>query len=358
MNWIHTRKNYYLNIRREYNMQARISPGYDSQRKKLSEIIPIPTPFTLFITPAQVCNFRCFYCTQHKSRNEKKRLGFQSQLLDYEVFLKIASQAAEFPEPFRRVLLTGLGEPLMNPRIPEMVATLKRRGVADRYEIFTNAYLLSHDMSDRLLAAGLTRLRISIQGLSAEKYREVCGVDIEFDRLLDNIRYFYEHRGDCTVYLKIIDAGLAGKEDEEKFYSLFGDICDDIYIEHLVKAQPSMGDYENRADNYLTFYGERSQKRDVCPYMFYTLQTDATGNVFPCPPLGLPVMFSLGNINKITLREIWNGDKLRALRLSHLHKNRDCVPVCDTCEHYLCFTPDEDNLDNDTEMLIEKIRRG
>ena len=339
-------------------MQATILPGYDPKRKKLAEIIPLPAPFTLFITPAQVCNFRCFYCTQHKSGDEKKKIGFASQLLDYNVFLKIAHQAADFPEKFKRVLLTGLGEPLMNPRIPDMVATLRHLDVAEKYEIFTNAYKLNHEMSDRLLAAGLTRLRISIQGLSSEKYKEVCGVDIDFNRLLNNIRYFYEHKGDCTVYVKIIDAGLIDKQDEERFYAMFGDMCDEIYVEHLVKAQPSMGDYSDLADNFLTFYGEKSQFRDVCPYMFYTLQTDALGNVFPCPPLGLPLSFSLGNITETTLMEIWNGEKLRELRISHLKKNRDKVPVCRTCEHYMCFTPEEDNLDNDTGKLIEKIRSG
>lgn len=339
------------------DMQAKILPGYDPKRKKLAEIIPLPTPFTLFITPAQICNFRCFYCTQHKSSDEKKKIGFASQLLDYEIFLKIASQAAEFPEKFKRVLLTGLGEPLMNPRIPDMVATLNQLGVAEKYEIFTNAYLLTHEMSDRLLAAGLTRLRISIQGLSYEKYREVCGVDIDFERLLDNIRYFYEHKGDCTVYIKIIDAGLNDKRDEENFFALFGDICDEIYVEHLVKAQPSMGDYGKKANNEYTFYGEKTQHRDVCPFMFYTLQIDAAGNVFPCPPLGLPLSFSLGNITQTTLLNIWNGKNLRDLRLAHLEQNREQYPVCGMCECYLAFTPEEDNLDNDIGMLIEKIRR-
>lgn len=336
-------------------MLAKIAPGYDKQRAKLSDIIPISAPFTLFITPAQVCNFKCFYCTQHKSPEEKKRIGFVSQLLDYEIFLKIAHQASEFPVPCKRVLLTGLGEPLMNPRIPEMVAILRDLGVAEKYEIFTNAYLLSHEMSDRLLDAGLTRLRISIQGLHAEKYEEVCGVKIDYDRLVDNIRYFYEHRGDCTVYIKIIDAGLDGKTDEDKFFSTFGDICDDIFIEHFVKAQPSMGDYEKKADNEYTFYGEESKFREVCPYIFYTLQTDAVGNVFPCPPLGLPLSFSLGNVIDTTLLSIWNGEKLRNLQLGHLRKKRATIPVCGTCTQYMCFTPEEDNLDKDAEDLIQRI---
>jgi MoaA/NifB/PqqE/SkfB family radical SAM enzyme len=336
-------------------LKANITPGYDKNRIKLADIIPIPTPFTLFITPSQLCNFRCFYCTQNVSNDEKNKIGFKQQLLDYNIFLKIAHQAAAFPVKFKRVLLTGLGEPLMNKNIPDMVSELAKLGVADKYEIFTNAYLLTHEMSDKLLTAGLTGLRISIQGLSSKKYKEVCGTDIDFDKLLDNVEYFYKHKGNCRVYIKIMDACFDDEGEKEIFYNIFGNICDDIFIEHLVKAQPSMGDYENKADNTFTFYGEKSEMRQVCPYMFYTLQTDAVGNVFPCPPLGLPLSFSLGNISEISLKDIWYGDKLKSLKIAHLHRLREKVSVCGTCDNYLCFTPEEDNLDNDTEELLKRV---
>ena len=49
-----------------------------------------------------------------------------------------------------------------------------------------------------------------------------------------NIRYFYEHKENATIYVKIIDSILENKEEEKLFFQLFGDICDTIYIEHLV----------------------------------------------------------------------------------------------------------------------------
>jgi MoaA/NifB/PqqE/SkfB family radical SAM enzyme len=336
-------------------MKANISPGYDKNRRRLADIVPISTPFTLFITPSQLCNFTCNYCTQSTSDEFRKRIGFQRQLLDYEVFSKIARQSGEFPEKYKRVLLTGLGEPLTNPKIARMIADLASLGVAEKYEIFTNASLLTHKMSDSLLEAGLTGLRISIQGLSAQKYKEICGVELDFGKLLENIRYFYEHRGHCRSYIKIIDCCLDAESDKQKFYDLFGEICDDIFIEHLVRAQPSMGDYAKCTDNAYTFYGEKSEPREICPYIFYTLQIDAAGNVFPCPPLGFPLSFSLGNVAETTLAEIWNGEKIANLRSAHLKKCRNKVPICDDCCNYLCFTPEADNLDNDAEAIIARI---
>jgi sulfatase maturation enzyme AslB (radical SAM superfamily) len=157
------------------------------------------------------------------------------------------------------------------------------------------------------------------------------------------------------VYLKIMDKCLENAGSEEEFYALFGDICDDIFIEHMVKAQPSMGDYGNMADNAVTFYGEEAQAREVCPYMFYTLQTDVVGNVFPCPPLGLPLSFSLGNIMDKPLLDIWNGKELRELRVAHLARRRDEVEACCTCTCYKSFTPREDNLDDDSERILQRI---
>jgi MoaA/NifB/PqqE/SkfB family radical SAM enzyme len=334
---------------------AKITPGYDRDRQRLADVVPLSTPFTLFVTPSQLCNFRCIYCTQNLSRERKGKIGFKSRLLKQDVFLRIAEQAAEFPDRFKRVLLTGLGEPLMNPRIADMVRTLSELEVADKYEIFTNGSLLTHDMTDRLLDAGLTCLRISVQGLNAEKYREISGVDLPFEKFVDNIGYFFQNRNNCKVYIKIIDKCLESESDKERFFAMFGDISDSIFVEHLVKAQPSMGDYDNKADNEFTFYGEESEPRNVCPYMFYTLQTDAVGNVFPCPPLGFPVSFSLGNIGETSLMEIWNGERLKSLRVTHLSDKRDRVEMCGRCGCYMSFTPKEDNLDNDARDILERI---
>jgi MoaA/NifB/PqqE/SkfB family radical SAM enzyme len=339
-------------------MKARINPGYDRDRQRLAEIVPLATPFTLFVTPAQVCNFRCRYCTQSLTAKEKEERGFRPVMQDYDVFLKIARQASAFPGRFKRVLLTGLGEPLMNPRTPDMVEELRGLGVADHYEIFTNASLLTHEMSERLIRAGLTCLRISIQGVTAEKYRETTGRNVDIDGLVENIGYFFRNRGDCRVYVKIIDACLESEDDKDRFFALFGNVCDDIFIEHLTRAQPMMGDYEGRANSVMTFYGEEARKRDVCPYMFYTLQTDALGEVFPCPPLGLPSGFSLGNVADTPLLDIWNGSRLRMLRMTHLRKGRQTIDACRRCEGHMCFTPEEDNLDLHADEIARKLEAG
>lgn len=337
-------------------MKAKIEPGYDKERQKLAELVPLDAPFTLFIASTQTCNFKCFYCTHHLSRLEKEKIGFQQAHMDDALFRQVVEQARAFRGEIKRVVFTGLGEPLANPKISHMIAELKDAGIAGGYEIITNGYLLTREMTDRLLEAGLTFLRVSIQGLTEKRYQETTGVSIDYGRLVTQIRYFYEKKGNCRLYVKIMDECFDDGETEEDFYKMFGDICDKIYVEHLVDAQPSMeGRYGERLNDGMTFYGDKSQERDVCPYMFYSLQVDAVGNTFPCPPLGLPASFSLGNVADITLKEIWNSDKLYRLYRLHLEGHRRDVPVCGHCENYKCFTPEEDNLDNDREQILKRL---
>ncbi len=337
-------------------MQAKIEGGYDHQRQILADIVPLPAPFTLFISPTHKCNFRCFYCTHSKTAEEKASCEFQAVDLPPELVRSLAGQAGAFGGQIRRVVFTGLGEPLVNRTLPDMIRMFAEAGTAKGYEVITNAYLLTPEMSDRLLDAGLTYLRVSIQGVNAEQYRKTTGVHIDYDRLVEQLRYFYEHKGCCQLYIKIMDASLENESDRELFFETFSPICDKIYVEHLVKAQPSMMEkYGDHVTSELTFFQEPSEYRAVCPYLFYVLQVDSLGRVFPCPPLGFTDKFSLGNAAEHTLYEIWHGQKLRDLRMQHLNHARHSHAVCGRCENYLCFTPKEDNLDQHMEEIRKRL---
>ncbi|MHB8172580.1 MAG: radical SAM/SPASM domain-containing protein [Thermincolia bacterium] len=331
-------------------MKAEIKPGYSKERVKLADIIPLRTPFTFYITASHLCNFKCFYCTQSWEKKKLQEINFQAKNLDYDLFLKMAEEIKAFPDKLKIILFTGMGEPLMNQRLPEMIAHLNKLEVAEKIELYTNASLLTKETTRALVNAGLYRMRISLQGLSAKKYRELAGVDVDFDKIVDNIKYFYENRKDCKLYIKIIDSALEVGE-EAKFYNIFGNISDEIYIEHMVHAQKSMGDYGGIIDDSLTMYREKAVEKDVCPLIFYILQADVSGNVYPCTPLGLPPEFALGNIQQNSLSEMWNGDQLRQLRYLHLKQQRSQHPVCGDCQSFTCITHPTDSLDEEANRL-------
>jgi radical SAM protein with 4Fe4S-binding SPASM domain len=271
--------------------------------------------------------------------------------MDYDIFLKFADQLKQFPDRLKQVFVSGMGEPLMHKQLPDMIARLRELDVAERLEIFTNGLLLTKDRTDALVDAGLTRIRVSLQGLSAKKYREISNADIDFDDLRAKLDYFFKARKQCKLYIKVIDAALEPGE-EEKFYEMFGDVCDQMYVERFVPYQLTMGDYDNSANVQTTVYGDRILDAEVCPEPFFNWQIGIEGDIYPCCPLGLPESFAVGNVRESTIVEMWNGEKARQLRLLLLQKKRAEHSVCGQCRCYLSKLTPADRLDDDAERLI------
>lgn len=335
---------------------AKVESSVDKKRTILREVVPLDSPLSMYIEPTRVCNFKCFYC-MHSTRGQKNgaldKTGFKIEHMDMELYGKLVKEIMEFPSVPKRICFSGLGEPLTNKKLPEMVKLLRDAGFEGRVDVISNGSLLTKEMADALIAAGISRIQISLQGLTRDKYKEICGMDIEPEQIRENIRYFHEHEGNATIYVKIIDSILEGKEDEDKFYSMFSDVCDTIYIEHLVIMEQQMGNHGRDVDTTRNLMGEVVEKRMVCGVMFYFLQVNIDGETFPCSTPGLPNSFSMGSTKEKTLQEIWN-DKIRnALIRKNLADGYASIPACKTCSSCIAIADKSEYLD-DCRMEILK----
>ena len=336
---------------------AEIKPNYDTKRKKLAEVIPLAAPFTVYIEQTKYCNFKCFYCihsTRDEADGEFRALGHRMQHMDEVFFEKIICELKEFPQDgIKRIVFSGLGEPLMNPRLPDYVRMVVEAGIAGRVEIITNGLLLTPEKSRALVAAGITNINISVQGLDAAGYEETCGIRIDFERYLENLKYLYEHKGNVQIYIKAIDATLGTKENEEKFFEIFSPFADRIYIEHLVVMQQQMDGLREIVDGTKNFYGEELDvNRKVCAQSFYFMQIGCEGDIFPCPVPGLGKNLSMGNAKEHTLTEIWNGSRRRGFLRKMLKKEKDQIPDCATCTCFNAINNPMEQLDDDAERLL------
>ena len=336
---------------------AEIKPNYDTKRKKLAEVIPLAAPFTVYIEQTKYCNFKCFYCihsTRDEADGEFRALGHRMQHMDEVFFEKIIRELKEFPQDgIKRIVFSGLGEPLMNPRLPDYVRMVVEAGIAGRVEIITNGLLLTPEKSRALVAAGITNINISVQGLDAAGYEETCGIRIDFEHYLENLKYLYEHKGNVQIYIKAIDATLGTKENEEKFFEIFSPFADRIYIEHLVVMQQQMDGLREIVDGTKNFYGEELDvSRKVCAQSFYFMQIGCEGDIFPCPVPGLGKNLSMGNAKEHTLTEIWNGSRRRGFLRKMLKKEKDQIPDCATCTCFNAINNPMEQLDDDAERLL------
>ena len=337
---------------------AEIKPSYDTARKKLADTIPLDSPLSMYIEPTRVCNFKCFYC-MHGTRGEQggilEQSGFRIAHMDMELFEKIVKEIMELPTRPKRVCFSGLGEPLTNQKLPEMIKMLRNAGFDQRIDVITNGSLLTHEMSDRLIEAGISRIQISIQGLDEKTYDEVCRVHIDIEELTERIRYFYEHKKEAMVFVKIIDAILKNEEEKQRFFDMFGSLCDTIFVEHLVVMEQQMGDHGGRADRTRNLMGEYVEKREVCGVMFYFLQVNIDGETFPCSTPGLPNSFSMGCVRDKSLLEIWKGDRRNQMLRTNLIHGYAVIPTCSECSSCIAIADDSEYLDDCRLEVLKKL---
>ena len=162
-------------------MNEKIGSGRDENRVPLYKVVPMKIPFSIGIGTSDFCNFRCNYCAQSTN------IGITPQILSWDKFVNIISQIEEMLEKndmkrIKNFLICGIGEPLICKEVPKMVSYVKERGISERIELTTNGSLLTHELSKDLIAAGLTRLLISVQGVNKEAYKQICGYDIDFEK--------------------------------------------------------------------------------------------------------------------------------------------------------------------------------
>ena len=210
-------------------------------RTPLRDVIPLPRPYTMSIFPTFACNFKCRYCIQAVPQEERKNTCNRI-MLSLDTYKKLIDDLIQMGEPIPALHFGGHGEPLLHPDIIEMVRYAKEKNAAKMVDIVTNGVLLHREMADGLIAAGVDRLRISIQGLEAQRYKEMCNATVDLAAFLKDLAYLFEHREQTRIYLKIIDVELEGHTEEE-FIAMFGRFADEIAVEHLIPLAAKI-DYE------------------------------------------------------------------------------------------------------------------
>jgi len=276
--------------------------------------------------------------------------------MDMALFYKIVDGIIKFPVQPKRILLTGVGEPLLNPQLSEMVLHLRNSGFDGRIDIQTNGTLLTPKRSLELIKAGVSKIMISVQALSSEKYEEVCGVKVDFNEFIDNIRWLNENKNNCEVSVKIIDANL-NSEDEAEFYSIFNEICDSMFIEHLIYNQKQTSNFreDNGLNTTINMYNKPHVDIKTCPAVFYMMQILSDGSVYPCGTGSPARIQTIGNCNNQDLVDIWNGSIRYDLIMKMLKEGRPKIPFCNICDCVQVVYMDK--VDEHTEDILAKFEK-
>ncbi len=333
-------------------MKAKYEPRIDlTNRTPLETVIPLDTPYVVFVDPSDACNFKCRFCPT-SDRGLMKNVGRPWKQMSYDLFTKIANDMANFPKKVKVLRLYKDGEPLLNKRLPDMVRYARDVGAAERIDTTTNASLLTKEKGRALVSAGLDRINISIYGTTNEHYSNFSGVKLEFERVLENVRDFYEIRGGCEMLVKINGDTLTPHE-KEIFLKIFGDYTDKIYIEHTMSCWPEFELRGVEVNHEKGLYGQNIKEIDVCPYPFYGMAINSDGEVSICF-LDWARKLTIGNVNQRSVSEIWTGKEMRSYQKMFLENKRKSHPVCGGCGQMSHGQPD--SIDEFRAELLNKLQ--
>jgi GTP 3',8-cyclase len=124
------------------------------------------------------CNFRCVYCMPEE--------GFpalpKEEYLSTEETIRLVQVAASLG--MRKIRLTG-GEPLLHKGLAEIARAAREFGAED-VSVTTNGHLLA-ERARELAEAGVNRVNVSLDTLSAERFQEIARRG-DLSKVLEGIR--------------------------------------------------------------------------------------------------------------------------------------------------------------------------
>src|ERR1700684_3301075 len=156
--------------------QQKMRRYFEKPEDQLSVIMEAD-PVCLYLETTNRCNLLCTTCPRTFETLEPEKD------MSWELFTSIIDQ---YPK-IARVVLHGIGEPMLVKELPRMVRYLKDRGV---YVLFnTNGTLLNKNNGRAMIDSGLDELRVSLDASNRESYLAIRGKNY-FDRILHNVRTF------------------------------------------------------------------------------------------------------------------------------------------------------------------------
>lgn len=289
------------------------TPEYKEYRKRWLENplkrIAGDFPIHMDIESTSVCNLRCITCFQAYTDIPK---GF----MDMVLYKKIIDEAAE--KGLCSMKLNYRGEPLLHPKIADMVKYAKDKGIME-VMFNSNCTKLTEEKCHQLIDAGLDKLICSVDGYTKEVYEKIR-VGGRFETVLNNIKNLQRIKKERGVQKPITRVQMvespANTHQVANFLNFWDKLIDRASVTDMM-------DWTNKnPDKYLV------SKQFVCPKIYQRMSVLSDGKVAICDG-NYYVKLIAGDVSKQSIEEVWNGPVMKKLRdlstSGNSHKSRICA---------------------------------
>ena len=167
-----------------------------AQRERTADTDPV----CLYLEVTNRCNLLCETCPRTFETLEPPAD------MSWALFTRIVDQ---YPN-IARVVLHGVGEPMLVKDLPRMIRYLKDRGT---YVLFnTNGTLLQQKKFQGLIDCGLDELRVSLDAADRETYAKVRGKDF-FQRIVRDVGKFIAYQNEIGATFPRVSLWLTGLKE-------------------------------------------------------------------------------------------------------------------------------------------------
>ncbi len=157
-------------------------------------------PVCLYLEVTNRCNLLCETCPRTFEELEPPAD------MSMELFRRIVDQVPGV----RRVVLHGVGEPMLVKHLPDMIRYLKARGIHVLFN--TNGTLLAPRKHRELIDTGLDELRVSLDAAEAATFLKVRGKDM-FERIVRNVGAFTNLQAALGATKPVVSLWLTGLKE-------------------------------------------------------------------------------------------------------------------------------------------------
>lgn len=298
--------------------QVFASSGYNEYRKRWVQY-PRDSyvgdfPLHLDIEATNCCNLRCAMCFVDFNVDTGK-------FIDLQLVKKVIDEGSLYRLP--SIKFNYRGEPLLHPQLVEMVRYAKKRGVIE-VQFNTNATLLTSKKSEALISAGLDKMIVSMDGITAETYNRLR-VGADYDAVLANVEEFIALRDSKKLKKPILRVQMVcmrnNANEVYEFVRYWRGIADQVGLIRFKKQREGQGDEG---------LGEYAKFAKPCHQLFQRLVIGSDGKVTMCCG-DTKRKILLGDAYKTKVAEIWRGDALNKIRALHREHRFDEIGPCRYC---------------------------
>jgi radical SAM protein with 4Fe4S-binding SPASM domain len=244
--------------------------------------------------------------------------------MDFELFKKIIDEASEVG--VKRIYLYLHGESSIHPRIVDMIRHIKLNGLG--ITMHTNGMLFNKEKIEKILHSGVDSADyfiFSIPGHSKAVHEKIMkGANHErvTKSLLDFIELRKQHKVNGPIIEVIFYRMPENLREEAQFVKHWRGIVDHVH---------PVGNISNSYAKYKTGAISTPLRARTCKLLWERMVIFWNGDVTICAQ-DVDGEYVLGNMREKSIKEIWNCNKLLAIKKLHTENNFKKVRLCLRCD--------------------------